>query len=137
MARDPHGARSRQQERRDDLEQRRLAGAVQSEKTDDLAGVDLEADACEGLNSIAAAAEGPQNGRALSIGSGGAGARLQPEIEALWLARNSVTPDDGEAREIVRRAVDLLDSGRERVAEVDADGGVVVHEWLVRAVTLV
>ena len=81
--------------------------------------------------------EDPQNGRALSIGSGGAAARLPPEIEALWLVRNSVTPDDGEAREIVRRAVDLLDSGRERVAEVDADGGVVVHEWLVRAVTLV
>jgi 2,3,4,5-tetrahydropyridine-2,6-dicarboxylate N-succinyltransferase len=67
-----------------------------------------------------------------------AGARLQPEIETLWRARSSLTPDDREAREIVRRAVDLLDSGRERIADVDPDdGGVVVHEWLVHAVTLV
>ncbi|MET0629107.1 MAG: 2,3,4,5-tetrahydropyridine-2,6-dicarboxylate N-succinyltransferase, partial [Acidimicrobiia bacterium] len=46
----------------------------------------------------------------------------------------SVMPD-GEARRAVHDAIDLLDTGEARVAEVDGDV-VVVHEWLKFAVLL-
>jgi 2,3,4,5-tetrahydropyridine-2,6-dicarboxylate N-succinyltransferase len=46
-----------------------------------------------------------------------------------------VSADDAEAAATVREAIDLLDSGEARIAEVVEDD-VVVHEWLKRAVLL-
>ena len=43
---------------------------------------------------------------------------------------------DGEAFAAVREAIDLLDTGQARVAEVGADGEIVVHQWLKQAILL-
>ena len=59
---------------------------------------------------------------------------LRRDIGRLW--DEGVKPEDRDAVEVVRSAVDLLDSGRARVAEVDADGNVVVHQWLKQAILL-
>ncbi len=62
---------------------------------------------------------------------------LEKTITALWEARDdlsSVLPD-GEARAAVHQAIELLDSGDARVAEL-VNGEVVVHEWLKYAVLL-
>jgi 2,3,4,5-tetrahydropyridine-2-carboxylate N-succinyltransferase len=64
-------------------------------------------------------------------------ADLQAAIEALWERASELTPDDTEALAVVTEAVDLLDSGRARVAEVDpATDVVVVHQWLKQAILL-
>ena len=63
-------------------------------------------------------------------------ARLQPIIETAWDQRESVSPATrGEVREAVATALDLLDSGKARVAE-KTPGGWVVHQWLKKAVLL-
>ena len=63
-------------------------------------------------------------------------ARLQPIIEAAWDQRESVSPATrGEVREAVATALDLLDSGKARVAEKNG-GAWVVHQWLKKAVLL-
>jgi 2,3,4,5-tetrahydropyridine-2-carboxylate N-succinyltransferase len=62
---------------------------------------------------------------------------LEQTITALWDGRDdlaSVMPDT-EARRAVHEAIELLDSGEGRVAEVVADE-VVVHQWLKYAVLL-
>ena len=62
---------------------------------------------------------------------------LEKTITALWEGRDdlsSVLPD-GEARAAVHQAIELLDSGDARVAEL-VNGEVVVHEWLKYAVLL-
>lgn len=62
---------------------------------------------------------------------------LATQITALWEGRDdlaAVMPEP-EARAAVHAAIDLLDSGEARVAEV-VDGEVVVHEWLKYAVLL-
>jgi 2,3,4,5-tetrahydropyridine-2,6-dicarboxylate N-succinyltransferase len=59
---------------------------------------------------------------------------LQSRIEELWEA--GVSPGDPEAEAIVTEAVDLLDTGAARVAEIGADGQVVVNQWLKQAVLL-
>jgi 2,3,4,5-tetrahydropyridine-2-carboxylate N-succinyltransferase len=62
---------------------------------------------------------------------------LEQTITALWDGRDdlaSVMPDH-EARRAVHDAIDLLDSGEARVAEVVGDE-VVVHQWLKYAVLL-
>lgn len=61
-------------------------------------------------------------------------ADLRETIDRLWEA--GVDPDDREAVTAIHEAVDLLDSGKARVAEVDPSGDVVVHEWLKRAILL-
>ena len=64
-------------------------------------------------------------------------ADLEAQIHALWDARDdlsAVMPED-QARNVVHEAIQLLDSGAARVAEV-VDGDVVVHEWLKYAVLL-
>ena len=61
---------------------------------------------------------------------------LQSAIEAAWDERDSVTPGDQELREAVNEALDLLDSGRARVAEPDGKGGWRVNQWLKKAVLL-
>jgi 2,3,4,5-tetrahydropyridine-2-carboxylate N-succinyltransferase len=60
---------------------------------------------------------------------------LAGQIEALWEGRNDLTADDAGARDAVHEAIDLLDRGEVRVAEV-VNGQVVVHEWLKLAILL-
>jgi 2,3,4,5-tetrahydropyridine-2-carboxylate N-succinyltransferase len=64
-------------------------------------------------------------------------ADLEAQINALWEARDdlSAVMTEDQAREVVHEAIQLLDSGAARVAEV-VDGDVVVHEWLKYAVLL-
>jgi len=62
---------------------------------------------------------------------------LEQKITALWESRDdlaSVLPET-EARAAVHQAIELLDTGDARVAEVVGDD-VVVHEWLKYAVLL-
>jgi 2,3,4,5-tetrahydropyridine-2-carboxylate N-succinyltransferase len=63
-------------------------------------------------------------------------ADLQATIEDLWARRDELGPDDGDARRAVDEAIDLLDRGEARVAEVAPDGSVVVHQWLKEAILL-
>jgi 2,3,4,5-tetrahydropyridine-2-carboxylate N-succinyltransferase len=64
-------------------------------------------------------------------------ADLQARVEELWERRAELAAGDGEAVAVVREAVDLLDTGRARVAEVDpGTGGIVVHQWLKQAILL-
>jgi 2,3,4,5-tetrahydropyridine-2-carboxylate N-succinyltransferase len=64
-------------------------------------------------------------------------ADLRAQIEELWDRRAELGPDDGDARAIVDLAIDLLDRGEARTAEVDpATGEVFVHAWLKQAILL-
>jgi 2,3,4,5-tetrahydropyridine-2-carboxylate N-succinyltransferase len=63
-------------------------------------------------------------------------ADLAAAIEAAWEARDSVTPASTEVRALVDSALELLDSGRARVAEPDGQGGWQVNQWLKKAVLL-
>jgi 2,3,4,5-tetrahydropyridine-2-carboxylate N-succinyltransferase len=61
---------------------------------------------------------------------------LEQTIEALWDARDSLSPaTTGDARDAVTAALDLLDSGERRVAE-KVDGSWQVNQWLKKAVLL-
>jgi 2,3,4,5-tetrahydropyridine-2-carboxylate N-succinyltransferase len=60
---------------------------------------------------------------------------LEAEIEALW-ERDDLTPKDAAAVAAIERAVDLLDTGEARVADVNEDGTTVVHDWLKKAILL-
>jgi 2,3,4,5-tetrahydropyridine-2,6-dicarboxylate N-succinyltransferase len=61
---------------------------------------------------------------------------LEAAIEAAWDARDGVTPASADIRAIVEEALELLDSGRGRVAEPDGEGGWKVNQWLKKAVLL-
>ena len=63
-------------------------------------------------------------------------AELESAIEAAWELRETVTPASGEVREIVDAALELLDSGKVRVAERDVSGAWHVNQWLKKAVLL-
>ncbi|MGH9125029.1 MAG: 2,3,4,5-tetrahydropyridine-2,6-dicarboxylate N-succinyltransferase [Acidimicrobiales bacterium] len=63
-------------------------------------------------------------------------ADLQATIEDLWTRRAEVVPGDADAMATVRQAIDTLDRGDTRVAEVARDGSVLVHEWLKEAILL-
>jgi len=64
-------------------------------------------------------------------------ADLQASIEELWERRSELTPADTEASVLVDEAIDLLDSGQARVAEVDpSTDEVVVHEWLKKSILM-
>ncbi|MHB8669931.1 MAG: 2,3,4,5-tetrahydropyridine-2,6-dicarboxylate N-succinyltransferase [Acidimicrobiales bacterium] len=66
-------------------------------------------------------------------------ADLQAQIQELWerAGRGELAPGDGDAFAVVREAIDLLDHGEARVAEVDSrDDSVVVNEWLKEAILL-
>jgi 2,3,4,5-tetrahydropyridine-2-carboxylate N-succinyltransferase len=64
-------------------------------------------------------------------------ADLEAQIDELWASRDALVPGDPEAGAVIHEAVDLLDTGRARVAEIDpATDEVVVHEWLKRAILL-
>jgi 2,3,4,5-tetrahydropyridine-2-carboxylate N-succinyltransferase len=62
---------------------------------------------------------------------------LAERIDALWNGRDDLAAvmPIAEARESVREAIDLLDRGEARVAEV-VDDEVVVHQWLKQAILL-
>ena len=61
---------------------------------------------------------------------------LASRIEALWADRESIDVDDPEVIATVHEAINQLDTGEARVAEVGADGAVVVHQWCKYAVLL-
>ena len=61
---------------------------------------------------------------------------LETAIEAAFEARDSVTPASDQVRKIVDEALELLDSGKARVAEPDGNGGWKVNQWLKKAVLL-
>ena len=62
---------------------------------------------------------------------------LEATIEAAFEARETLsTETKGEVREAVDAALDLLDSGKARVATREADGRWTVHQWLKKAVLL-
>ncbi|HUQ38697.1 MAG TPA: 2,3,4,5-tetrahydropyridine-2,6-dicarboxylate N-succinyltransferase [Acidimicrobiales bacterium] len=63
-------------------------------------------------------------------------ADLEARILELWEHRAEIDPGDADARNVVDEAIGLLDRGEARVAEVNADGDVVVHEWLRFAINL-
>ncbi|MGH8971986.1 MAG: 2,3,4,5-tetrahydropyridine-2,6-dicarboxylate N-succinyltransferase [Acidimicrobiia bacterium] len=60
---------------------------------------------------------------------------LAKQITAAWEARDDPAGLAPEVPDLVTEAIDLLDSGRARVAEV-IDGEVVVHQWLKLAILL-
>jgi 2,3,4,5-tetrahydropyridine-2,6-dicarboxylate N-succinyltransferase len=62
---------------------------------------------------------------------------LESEIEALSERAGELTPADTDALATVSAAIDLLDTGAARVAEIDpATDEVVVHRWLKEAILL-
>src|SRR5580704_6654969 len=64
-------------------------------------------------------------------------ADLQSQIEALWLRAGELSPTDTDALATVTEAIDLLDRGEARVAEIDpATDAVIVHQWLKQAILL-
>jgi 2,3,4,5-tetrahydropyridine-2-carboxylate N-succinyltransferase len=64
-------------------------------------------------------------------------ADLQAQIEELWTRASELGSEDTEALATVTEAIDLLDTGAARVAEVDpATDEVVVHQWLKQAILL-
>jgi len=62
-------------------------------------------------------------------------ADLPEQIDELFARADELAPSDGDAQRAVETAIDLLDRGEARVAEV-RDGDVVVHEWLKKAILL-
>jgi 2,3,4,5-tetrahydropyridine-2-carboxylate N-succinyltransferase len=63
-------------------------------------------------------------------------ADLAATIDELWERRTELTPDDADANAAIGEALDLLDTGQARVAELGADGEPVVHQWLKHAILL-
>ncbi|MDE3206055.1 MAG: 2,3,4,5-tetrahydropyridine-2,6-dicarboxylate N-succinyltransferase [Acidobacteriota bacterium] len=63
-------------------------------------------------------------------------ADLESQIRELWERRDTLGPADTDAVETVHAAIDLLDRGEVRVAELGPDGQPVVHEWLKLAILL-
>ena len=63
-------------------------------------------------------------------------ADLESQIRELWERREELSPADVEAAALVRSAVDLLDKGEARVAELGPDGEPIVHEWLKQSILL-
>jgi 2,3,4,5-tetrahydropyridine-2-carboxylate N-succinyltransferase len=63
-------------------------------------------------------------------------ADLRKIIDDLWDHRGELDLDDVAANQSIFEAVTLLDTGAARVAEVGADGEVVVHQWLKQAILL-
>jgi 2,3,4,5-tetrahydropyridine-2-carboxylate N-succinyltransferase len=64
-------------------------------------------------------------------------ADLEAQINDLWEHRDDLgaVMAEAQAAQHVREAIDLLDSGQARVAEI-VDGEVVVHQWLKQAILL-
>jgi 2,3,4,5-tetrahydropyridine-2,6-dicarboxylate N-succinyltransferase len=62
-------------------------------------------------------------------------ADLRARVGELWRRRDEIDPKDTDAAAVIREAIDLLDCGDARVAEI-VDDEVVVHEWLKQAILL-
>lgn len=62
--------------------------------------------------------------------------QLESAIESAWEARDGVTPASSDVREIVDAALELIDSGKARVAQPNGNGGWKVNQWLKKAVLL-
>ncbi|HEY3096308.1 MAG TPA: 2,3,4,5-tetrahydropyridine-2,6-dicarboxylate N-succinyltransferase [Acidimicrobiia bacterium] len=62
---------------------------------------------------------------------------LAEQVKRLWEGRDDIAAvmPKSEARAVVHEAIDLLDRGEARVAEISA-GEVIVHEWLKQAILL-
>jgi 2,3,4,5-tetrahydropyridine-2-carboxylate N-succinyltransferase len=63
-------------------------------------------------------------------------ADLESQIREIWDRRDTLGPGDVEEAAIIRSAIDLLDRGEARVAELGPDGEPIVHEWLKEAILL-
>ncbi len=64
-------------------------------------------------------------------------ADLPSRIDELWHRASELGPSDTDALAVVTEAIDMLDRGTARVAEVDpATDRVVVHQWLKQAILL-
>ena len=64
-------------------------------------------------------------------------ADLEAQITECWERRDQLGPGDRDALTVVREAIELLDTGQARVAEVDrGTDEVVVHQWLKQAILL-
>jgi 2,3,4,5-tetrahydropyridine-2-carboxylate N-succinyltransferase len=63
-------------------------------------------------------------------------ADLESQIGELWERREGLSSADTEAVAVVHAAIDRLDRGDARVAELGPDGQPVVHEWCKQAVLL-
>jgi len=64
-------------------------------------------------------------------------ATLETTIESAFEARDGISTDTrGEIRDAVEESLNLLDSGKARVAERQADGAWKVNQWLKKAVLL-
>jgi 2,3,4,5-tetrahydropyridine-2-carboxylate N-succinyltransferase len=62
---------------------------------------------------------------------------LAATIEGLWARRTEISSSTrGAEREAIESALELLDSGKARVAEPDGQGGWKVNQWLKQAVLL-
>jgi len=62
---------------------------------------------------------------------------IETTIDATWEARDTIGLDTtGEVREAVNEALELLDSGKARVAEQQGVGDWTVNQWLKKAVLL-
>jgi 2,3,4,5-tetrahydropyridine-2-carboxylate N-succinyltransferase len=63
-------------------------------------------------------------------------ADLRARIEELWEHRDELQAGDEDAFALVKEAVDLLDSGEARVAELTGVSDVYVYQWLKQAILL-
>jgi 2,3,4,5-tetrahydropyridine-2-carboxylate N-succinyltransferase len=61
---------------------------------------------------------------------------LRSQVTELWERRGELRAGDADAIAIIARAIELLDNGEARVAEIAADDEVLVHEWLRQAILL-
>ena len=62
---------------------------------------------------------------------------LKTVIEAAWEARDTInTSTTGPVRDAVHQTIELLDAGQLRVAERQADGTWVTHQWAKQAILL-
>lgn len=62
---------------------------------------------------------------------------LPDQIDEIWEERSGLTPDDTAARKVIMAAVDLIDAGKVRVAQVDpGSDAVIVDERAKRAILL-
>lgn len=62
---------------------------------------------------------------------------LEANIVELWEHRRSLDSDDREATNVIHEAIDVLDRGLVRVAEIDENSGTVrVNEWCKQAILL-
>ncbi len=61
---------------------------------------------------------------------------IQAQITELWEARANLDTADTDTKATVHAAIDALDAGQARVAEVQSDGTVQVNEWCKQAILL-